>query len=357
MELDFKTVFNGKHVLITGGLGFIGSNLAHKLVDLGAHVIIVDSLITGLGANKFNIEDIKDKIEIPNIEFGGVDLRNTSKMSKIIQGVDYVFNLAGSISHSGSKENPLRDLELNLESHLSFLEVCRRYMERENFKPNLKIVFAGTRDQYGKVREEFLPVNEKQLVHHAADPQGINKHAAEFYHLWYRNFGIKAVSLRMTNTYGPRQQMKDPGQGVLSWFIRKSMENEELQLWGGGESLRDFNYVDDVVDALLLVMASEKTDGEVYNLGSYIRKDGRYIDDCGNIITVGKVAQLVTEIAGSGSCKIIPYPDDKKDIEPGHFSSDITKIYKKLGWKPKVSLNEGIKRTLDYYRNYKEHYF
>jgi UDP-glucose 4-epimerase len=350
---NYEKGFQGKNIMITGGLGFIGSNLAHRLVDLNPNkIVIVDSLVVGLGGNPANIQDIKEKVEIHNIDMG-----DKEKMRELIKGIDFVFNLAGSVSHSGSKENPLRDLELNLISHVHFLEVCREYMEKS---PNakLKILFAGTRDQYGKVKEEFLPVNEKQLVHHAADPQGINKYSTEFYHLLYRGFGIQAVSLRMTNTYGPRQQMVDAGRGVLNWFMRKAIEGEDIELWGGGNVLRDFNYVDDVVEAMLVTMVSEETDGEVYNLGSFVRKKGKYTDLCGNICSIEEMAKRIIEAAETKSNLIVrEYPKERQSLEPGHFYADITKIHKSLGWEPKTEFIEGIKKTIEFYKKNKKDYW
>lgn len=351
----YENAFRGKNVMVIGGLGFIGSNLVRKLIELNpAKIVIVDSLIKGLGGNIFNVDGIHDKVEIPDLDLDGVDIRNNSKMAKLIQGIDYIFNLAGSVSHIDSKNRPLRDLELNLEAHVALLEVCRDYIERE--KTKLKIVFAATRDIYGKVKEKHLPAKEDLIIEEATDPQGITNYAAEFYHLWYRNFGIQSCSLRITNTYGPRHQMLYP-HGFLNWFIRKAIDNKEIELWGGGKSLRDFNYVDDVVEALLIVMASDKSDGKVYNLGSCIRKEGRYEHICDNVKTVGEVAKIIVELSKSGSCKEIDYPEEKKDIEPGHFCADSTKIYEELGWEPKVDLREGIKRTIDFYKNNKKYYW
>jgi len=352
-KIEYEREYKGKNIIITGGLGFIGSNLAHRLVELSPNkIIIIDSLVEGLGGNLHNIESIKDKIEMYNFDIG-----DKEKMRELIERIDFVFNLAGSVSHSGSKENPVRDLELNLISHVHFLEVCREYMKK-NPNAKLKILFAGTRDQYGKVKEEFLPVNEAQLVHHATDPQGINKHAAEFYHMLYRSFGIQAVSLRLTNTYGPRQQMTDAGRGVLNWFMKKALDGENIELWGGGKVLRDFNYVDDVVEAMLIAMASNKTDGEVYNLGSFVKKDGKYVDLCGNVLPIEEMAKIITELAETKSeCIVKEYPEERKSLEPGHFCADITKIYKDLRWEPKISFIEGIKKTMDFYKKNKKDYW
>lgn len=346
--------FKDKTILITGGCGFIGSNLAHKLVSLNPKkIIIADSLINGLGGNLFNINDIKNKVKC----YIGKqwDLRNIEKMKEIIQDVDYVFNLAGSTSHIGSKEDPLFDLELNLRSHVYFLEACRQCIN-ERKKP-LKIVYAGTRDQYGKVPQKALPVMEDHPISNATDSQGINKNAAEFYHFWYRNFGIQVCSLRLGNIYGPRHIMTDPGQGVLNWFIRQAIDNETLELWGEGEPLRDFIYVEDVVEALLVAMVSEKTDDQAYNLGAYRKKAGMYEHLCDGIKSIRDVAKIVVDIVGSGFCKIIPYPEDRKSLEPGHFYADATKIYEDIGWEAKTNLKEGLKKTISFYRENKKEYW
>ncbi|MAG37887.1 NAD-dependent epimerase [Candidatus Pacearchaeota archaeon] len=354
-EDNYKSAFKGKNIMITGGLGFIGSNLAHALAPLSPErIVIVDSYLEGHGANKYNLSGIEDIVEIPSEFSGGIDIRDNKNFSPLLSGIDYIFNLAGSISHIGSKKDPLKDLQLNLESHVSFLQSCRTYVESGGKPP--KIIFGGTRDQYGKLPESTLPVRENTLHEDPADPQGIHNQAAEFHHLWYRNFGIQASSLRLTNTFGPRHPMQNPSQGFLNWFIRLALENKEIELWGGGEALRDFNYVDDVTEAFLRTMASDETDGNVYNLGSYIRKSGRVKDMGDNARTVSEAAHAIVEKAGSGSCRVIPYPEDKKAIEPGHFCADATKIYEEVGWLPRTSFQEGIEKTLGFYKSERENY-
>ncbi len=346
--------YTGKKILITGGLGFIGSNLAKKILEFHpGEVILVDSLIKGLGGNKINIREIEDKVKVYSGEKW--DLRNVDAIAPLLKDVDYVFNLAGSVSHIGSKENPSMDLELNLRSHLHFLEACRKAM-KDRKKP-IKIVYAGTRDQYGKVKEKFLPVKEDYLIDEVTDPQGINKHSAEFYHFWYKNFGIRAVSLRLTNVYGPKHIMTDHGQGVVNWFIRKAIDDEVLDLWGGGEALRDFLYVDDVVEAFLLVMALDKTDGQSYNLGAYRKKNGLYEIVGDNVKSIQEMAKIIIEVGGSGSLNIIPYPEDRKPLEPGHFYADATKIFEEVGWEAKTDIREGLRKTISFYRKNKSDYW
>jgi len=339
--------FENKRILITGGLGFIGSNLAHRLAKLNPKsIIILDSQIPGLGANLFNIKGLEKKVKV--LKGKSWDLRNIENMKKILRNTDLIFNLAGSVSHIGSKENPLFDLEINLKSHLCLLEACKQVIKETGRE--IKIVYAGTRDQYGKVKEKDLPVRESQAIEEVTDPQGINKNAAEFYHFWYRHSGIKSCSLRLSNIYGERHIMKDSGQGVLNWFIRQALENKNLELWGGGEVLRDFIYADDVSDALLLAMSSEKSDGQAYNIGAYRKKQGLYESLGSNITTIKSAAELVIGIAGSGKIKIINYPEDRKSLEPGHFYSDSSKIYQDLGWEPKTSFQQGLKKTIDFYK-------
>ena len=357
IDREYEKFFENKVILITGGLGFIGSNIAHRLTKLKhkpKKIILLDSMIQGLGGNKFNVYEIEDKVQI--LVGKEWDLRNIKKMSSLLKHVDIVFNLAGSVSHIGSKENPLFDLELNLLSHLKFLEACKK-VKLSNPNKKLKIVYAGTRDQYGKVKQEALPVKESHLISEVADPQGINKSAAEFYHFWYRHFGIETCSLRLSNIYGPRHIMTDAGQGVLNWFIRQVIDDETMKLWGGGEPLRDFIYVDDVVEAFLMVAASDNTDGKLYNLGAYRKKNGMYEHLCDSVKSIKKTAELLIKIVGQGKVEIIPYPEDRKSLEPGHFYADATKIFEEVGWEPKVDLDEGLKRSISFYKKYKKHYW
>ena len=253
--LTYLDDFQGKKILITGGLGFIGSNLAHRLVELGADVLIVDSLIPGYGGNLFNIADIKDQVQV-NI----ADVRDRSSMDYLVQGQDYLFNLAGQVSHLDSMKDPFTDLEINCRSQLSILESCRYN------NPEVKVIFASTRQIYGV--PDYLPVDERHLVH-PTDVNGINKMAGEWYHIVYNNvYGVRAASLRLTNTYGPRMRVVDARQTFLGLWLRLIVEGKELQIFGDGRQVRDFNYVDDVVDALLRIAAGPESDGQVYNLGS-----------------------------------------------------------------------------------------
>jgi UDP-glucose 4-epimerase len=322
--------FAQRHVLITGGLGFIGSNLAQRLVDLGAQVTLVDSLIPEYGGNLFNIAGIQDQVQV-NIS----DVRDEHSMRYLVQGHDYLFNLAGQTSHLDSMQDPYTDLEINCRAQLSMLEACRKY------NPAIKIVFASTRQLYGK--PDYLPVDEKHLLR-PVDVNGINKMAGEWYHILYNNvYGIRACALRLTNTYGPRMRIKDARQTFVGIWLRLLVEGKSFEVWGG-EQLRDFSYVDDVVEALLLAAQSDKADGKVYNIGGE------------GVISLKDLADLLLKINGSGEYAIHQFPADRKRIDIGDYYADDRLLRDELGWSPQVSLEEGLTRTLHYYRAHLEHY-
>ncbi|MFQ5713771.1 MAG: NAD-dependent epimerase/dehydratase family protein [Candidatus Scalinduaceae bacterium] len=326
-----KDYFKDKKILITGGLGFIGSTLAHRLVKMGADIYLIDSLIPEYGGNNFNIDGIEDKVKV-NI----ADVRDKHSMDYLVKDKDVIFNLAGTLSHIDSMKDPFTDLEINCRSQLSILESCRK-----NNK-DVKIVFAGTRGQYGKAN--YLPVDEKHLMH-PTDVNGINNVAGESYHILYNNiYGIKAVSLRLTNTYGPRHQMKHHKQGIINWFIRQLIEEQTIKLYGDGKQIRDINYVDDVIEALLLVACSEKTNGEVFNLGGIPKS---LID----------LVKLMISVNGKGNYELIPFNEDLKRIEVGDYVANYEKIKTTVKWQPKTSLEEGLRLTFDYYEKYKKHYW
>ena len=321
-----------KRAMITGGLGFIGSNLARRLVGLGAKVVLVDSLISGCGGNLFNISGIEDKVKVHI-----ADVRHENNTNYLVRGQDYIFNLAGQGSHIDSMRDPYTDLELNCRSHLSILEACRKY------NPDVKIVYASTRQIYG--RPHYLPVDEGHPLH-PTDVNGINKMAGELYHLLYHKvYGIRTTSLRLTNTYGPRMVVKHSRQTFLGWFIRLAIEGEEIPIFGDGHQKRDLTYIDDAVDAFLRAAADEKAIGQVFNLGGL------------KPISLLELTEMLIEICGGGRYRFVPFPPGRKRIDIGDFYADYSKITRALGWRPTIPLREGLKRTVEFYRRYKEHYW
>ena len=329
---DYAGAYRGSRVLITGGMGFIGSNLAHRLVELDAQVTLVDSLIPIYGGNQRNIAGIEHRLRV-NI----ADVRDAYSMNYLVQGQEYLFNLAGQTSHLDSMTDPYTDLEINCRAQLSILEACRKH------NPNLKLVYASTRQIYGK--PDYLPVDERHLLH-PVDVNGVNKMAGEWYHILYNNvYGIRACALRLTNTYGPRMRVKDARQTFLGIWIKRLIDEEPIQVFGDGSQIRDFNYVDDVVEALLLAGASSAADGGIFNLGS------------DETINLRDLAALMIDINGGGSFEIVPFPPDRKAIDIGDYYADYRLIQGRLGWRPKVPLREGLRRTLEFYRREREYYW
>ena len=324
--------YKSSKVLISGGLGFIGSNLARALINQGAQVTLVDSLIPQYGGNLFNIADIRDKLEV-NI----CDVRDPYAMKHLVQGKDYLFNLAGQTSHMDSMTDPQTDLDINASAQLSILEACRLN------NPAIKIVFASTRQLYGK--PDYLPVDETHPIR-PVDVNGINKLAGEWYHLLYNNvYGIRACALRLTNTYGPGMRVKDARQTFLGIWVRLLLEGKPIKVFGDGEQLRDFNYVDDCVDALLLAGASEQASGKVYNLGSE------------EVIGLKALAELMTSLGYDGTYELVPFPEERKAIDIGDYYSDFSLISAELGWSPRVNLKEGLLQTIDYYSKHLSAYW
>ena len=322
--------YRGRKVLISGGLGFIGSNLARRLVESGAVVTLVDSLVPEYGGNLFNITGIEDKVRV-NIS----DVRDTHSMRYLIQQQDYLFNLAGQTSHMDSMQDPYTDLEINCRAQLSILETCRKY------NPTIRLVFASTRQIYGK--PDFLPVDEDHLLR-PVDVNGINKMAGEWYHILYNNvYGIPACAIRLTNTYGPRMRVKDARQTFLGIWVRLVIEGRPFEVWEG-QQLRDFTYVDDAVEALLLAAASDRSIGRTFNLGG----------DC--FVSLNDLARLLVEANGGGNYAVCSYPQDRKRIDIGDYYADFSRIRTTLGWEPRVPLRDGLARTLAFYREHLRHY-
>jgi len=327
---DYRDFYRGRKVLVTGGLGFIGSNLCRSLADLGATVLAVDSLLPDYGGSLFNLAGYEDKVRI-NI----ADVRGHG-MEYLVQGQEVLFNLAGQVSHIDSMTDPFTDLEINCRSQLWILEAVRKR------NPGIKIVYAGTRQIYGKPMH--LPVDESHLLN-PTDVNGINKISGEFYHLVYNSvYGIRASSLRLTNTYGPRQLIRHNRQGFIGWFMRQVTLGEPIQLFGDGTQRRDFDFVDDVVEAFLRAGAMEEANGQVFNLGGHPS------------VSLLELVKMMLEIAGQGSFSLTPFPPDRKKIDIGDFQADATKIKNVLGWRPTTPLRDGLARTIEYYKRHREHY-
>ena len=323
--------YRNRRVMITGGLGFIGSNLAHRLVALGADVLLVDSLIPDYGGNLHNIAGLDGRVRV-NV----ADVRQASTMNYLVQDREVIFNLAGQVSHIDSMRDPHTDLEINCQSQLTLLEACRHH------NPRAKVVYASTRQIYG--RPDHLPVTERHLVR-PTDVNGINKAAGEYYHLVYNNvFGVRACSLRLTNVYGPRQLLRHNRQGFIGWFIRLVLEDQELQVFGDGSQVRDFVYVDDAVEAFLAAGADDAVNGEAFNVGG------------DEHIAHRDLVALLIEIAGRGRHRFVEWPPDKKAIDIGSFYADSSLFKARTGWAPMVGLRDGFTRTFAYYREHLSHY-
>lgn len=324
--------FRGRRVLITGGLGFIGSNLARRLAEADADVLLVDSMIPEYGGNVANIAGIEDRVTV-NI----ADVRDVHSLPYLVSDREVIFSLAGQTSHLDSMADPYTDLEINCRAQLSLLEACRLA------NPEARVVFASTRQIYG--RPEYLPVDERHPIH-PVDVNGINKTAGEWYHLLYGQvYGIPVCVLRLTNTYGPRMRVKDARQTFLGYWLRQIVAGEEIAVFGDGLQKRDFNYVDDAVDAFLLAATRDEALGKVYNLGD------------SEVVSLLDLARKLVELNGGGSFKVVPFPDDRKAIDIGDYYGDFTRIKGDLGWEPRVGLHEGLQRSIDFYREQGDAYW
>lgn len=329
-QIDFRRVFGGKRVLVTGGLGFIGSNLARALVALDARVSIVDSLMPEYGGNNRNIAGIAGKVKVHV-----ADVRDWPKLPRLMRGQDYLFNLAGQTSHMDSMTDPQTDLDINCRAQLAILEACRLH------NPQIRIVFASTRQIYG--RPDYLPVDEKHPLR-PVDVNGINKIAGESFHLLYsRVYGLAATALRLTNTIGPRMRIKDARQTFVGVWIRRLLEGKPIEVWGGAQ-LRDFTYVDDAVEAFLLAAARQEGIGGVFNLGGPPP------------VTLQRLAELLVDINGSGDFVVREFPGERKKIDIGDYYADDRLIAKKLGWKPRTNLRAALEQIVEFYRAELRHY-
>jgi UDP-glucose 4-epimerase len=321
-----------KRVLIAGGLGFIGSNLAHQLVEAGAVVSLIDCLRPEYGGNEFNIEGIRDGVMVKV-----ADLREFGTVAELVRAQDFLFNLAGQTSHLDSMRDPWTDMEMNCRAQLSLLEACRQN------NPAMRIVFASTRQIYGVPK--YIPVDEKHPLA-PVDVNGANKLAGENYHLVYgRAYGMHVSVLRLTNTYGPRMRVKDERQTFLGIWLRQLIEGQPIRVFGDGKQIRDFNFVDDVITALLLAADEAQADGSIFNLGS------------SETINLRDLAELLIEINGEGAIDQVEFPPDRKSIDIGDYYGDYRLISETLGWQPRVNLRDGLARTLAFYRQHHEHYW
>jgi UDP-glucose 4-epimerase len=322
--------FSGSRVLITGGLGFIGSNLGRRLVHAGADVCLVDSLVPEYGGNFFNVQDYAQRVQI-NIS----DVRDRHSFRHLVEGRDFLFNLAGQTSHWDSMEDPFTDLEINCRAQLSILETCR------HFNPRVRVVFASTRQLYGK--PDYLPVDEKHLLR-PVDINGINKMAGEQYHILFNKvYGLHTCALRLTNTYGPGMRIKDARQTFLGVWIRQIFEGTPIEVWEG-EQQRDFNFVDDAVEALLLAAQRPEAAGEIFNLGAT------------EVVDLRTLAEQLIAAHGSGSFRQCSFPEERKRIDIGNYYADFGLIQRTLGWSPRVGLKEGLQKTVEFYRRNYPHY-
>ena len=324
------TGFVGRRVLITGGLGFIGSHLARRLVDEGAEVTLIDSLIPEYGGNRFNIAGFEDDVRVDVS-----DVRDTAAFERLIPGQGYLFNLAGQTGHLDSMTDPQTDLEINCRAQLSILESCR------HVNPGVRIVFASTRQIYG--RPDYLPVDEQHLVR-PVDVNGINKAAGERYHILYNDvYGIRACALRLTNTYGPHMRVRDARQTFLGVWIRALVEGRPFEVWEGAQR-RDFTYVDDAVDAFCRAALDDAAIGGTFNLGGL------------EVVSLHGLADLLVRIAGGGSYETKAFPPERKRIDIGDWYSDDRLFRATLGWQPQVGLEAGLARTLEFYRAHLDRY-
>ncbi len=331
MDDNYKKTFEGKRVLITGGAGFIGSSLAHALVDLGAQVTVLDAMLLLYGGNLFNLEDVNKKLT-----FVEGDIRDKDLMAQLVKDQDVIFNLAAQVSYIDSKDQPFLDLDINCKGHLNVLEAVRVVA------PKCRVIFSSSRLVYGKILKS--PVSED----HPTDPlsiYGIHKLTAEKYYQYYhKNFGINTIVARIPNPYGPRQQMKHNKYSIAGWFVRQALEGQAITIFGDGKQERDYLYIDDIIDAFLK-LAEKGRAGEVYNMG--LQERTTFVD---------MVDAILSEIP-TGKKKHIPWPENYEKNETGSYIADTSKINKDTSWLAKVNLKEGIHRMVEYYKENKKHYW
>jgi UDP-glucose 4-epimerase len=322
--------FRDARVLITGGVGLIGSALARRLVALGAEVLLVDSMVPEAGGNFANIADIRDRLRV-NV----ADIRDREALRHLLAGQDFLFDLAAQTSHLDSMNAPEHDLAVNCTAQLQLLELCRAVA------PEIAIVHAGTRQIYG--RPQYLPVDEAHPLR-PADVNGVNKMAGEAYHLLFHDvYGLNTRSLRLTNVYGPGMRIKDARQNFLGIWLRRALEGVPFELWGG-EQRRELLNVADAVEAFLLAALSRETAGLAFNVGG----EAPY--------TLLALAEAVIRANGGGGFERREFPDERKRIDIGDFVTDDRRFRELTGWAPRIGLDEGLATTLDYYRRHLTNY-
>ncbi len=330
--MNFKEYFQDKRILITGGLGFIGSNLAIVLVRCGAKVLLVDAMLKGMGGNLFNIKPIEKDIDI-----NYSDIRDENSMNVLVKDKDYIFHLAGQNDHVLSLSNPFPDIDINIKGSAILLEACKKN------NPDVRLIYTGTRGEYGSAAR--LPVSEEDPI----NPKGIYELSSltvqKMFRIYHDNFGIRSTTLRLTNIYGERSQMKHSRFGVANWFIRLALDNQTIPVFGDGDILRDFLYVEDTVEAILMCALNPKAEGEVFNIGHDHPQNFR------------QLAESIVQIAGCGRWGLAPFSKERLAQEPGDFYSDITKIRQYIEWSPKTKLEEGLGQTIAYYKENKAHYW
>lgn len=324
--------FSGARVLITGGLGFLGSNLAIALVERGAEVTLMDNMLPGHGANLFNIEPIRECVAVSYS-----DIRDANVMNYLVQGQDFIFHLAGQVDHILSLTDPYPDIDINIRGAATVVEACRHH------NPNVRLIYTGTRGQYGEATK--LPVDENAPTEPKVLEEISNLTAEKIILMYHNVHNVSAVLLRLTNTYGPRGQMRHPRYGVVNWFIRQIIDGETIKVFGDGRIKRDFLYVDDCIDALLSAALCAPAYGEIFNVAAGVPTD------------FVALAETLVGAVGGGRWEFAPFSPERAAQEPGDFYADITKIQRVVGWEPKFSLGEGLARSIDYYRQHKSHYW
>ncbi|MHC4600341.1 MAG: NAD-dependent epimerase/dehydratase family protein [Planctomycetota bacterium] len=329
---EFSEAYDGRPVLITGGLGFLGSNLAVALAGLGAKVTVLDALLPLYGGNRFNVDPVRDRVEVIV-----ADIRDEKAVRKAVRGKAIIFHIAAQTSHVDSMSDPFTDIDMNVRGQIILLDAVRAEA------PEARVVYAGTRGQYGEV---LSPPAREDTPFRPTDVYSADKAVGEYYLFVYRRaFAVRGTALRISNAYGPRHQMKHARYGILNWFVRLAMDGEPIRVFGEGKQLRDYHYVDDVTHAFLLAGSRAEAEGEAFNLGG--PGPVPFID----------MVRAVIGAAGSGRFETAPWPEDRKAIEVGDFSADWTKIRTLLGWEPRVSLEEGLRRTVAFYREHRDHYW